>query len=192
MDTAIINGPISKTCSFISVYALGCNKDYTEISPAPNTTIIGGYGFFLENQKLGYRKLELYDPALNDTTFTKTGLNDIEAYTDTVNPKILTLKDSGSTIFTNSGATDTVSFVLPNAAQSKSMDFSFSVLENQELRVYPNNSTDHIRGYDGTLDYTPDGSFIYSSTIGTTGTIHNVNNTWWIMDKRLGNWISND
>lgn len=192
-DIGLQNGPNSKSCSFISVFALGCNTDYTEIAPVRNTTILGGHGDFLENQKLATRKLELYEASFDDTTLVKTGINDIASITDTSDPVLLTLNDSGSTIFTNRDATGAVSFVLPNASFTKSLDFTFSVLENQELRIFPNNDLDHIRGYDGTLDFTFNGdSYIFSSEVGATATIRNVGNTWWIMDRRLGTWSSSD
>ena len=192
-DTGLQNGPNSISCSFISVFALGCNIDYTDIAPTRNTTILGGFGGFLENQKLASRQLSLYDDSFDDTTLVKTGINDVTSITDTNTPQTLTLKDSGSTIFTNRGATGAVSFVLPNAAFTKSLEFTFSVLENQELRIFPNNDTDHIRGYNGTLDFTLDGnSYIFSSEVGATVSIRNIGNAWWIVDRRLGTWASSD
>ena len=192
-DIGVENGPNSIACSFFSVFALGCNTDYVEIAPTRNMTILGGFGYFLNNQQLPNRKLGLYEDAFNDSTFVKTGVADIINSTDSDSPIELTLKDSGSTIFTNKDASGIVSYILPEAAFSKSLDFSFSVLVNQELRIYPNNATDHIRGYDGTLDYTLGGdSYIFSSIPGTSGTIRNVSSSWWIMDKRLGSWSSSD
>jgi len=188
MHTGFINGPQSNSCTFLNAYAIGCTHDYIEHAPTVGTTIIGGSGDFAEDQRLPTRNLRLYEATFDDYTQVSSGIRDIQAYTDTVNPKQLSLAESGSTLFTNKGATGNTLFVLPNAANSKSLEYSFSVIENHEIQIIPDNSLDHIRGYDGTVNYTPDNAYIYSATPGTSGTIHNADNVWWIMDKRVGTW----
>jgi len=188
VETAVLNGPQSRACTFLNTYAIGCTVDYNELAPTSGVTILGGDGDFANDQRLPSRGLKLYAPSFGDYTIAQSGIRDIEKYTDPFVPRQLSLIDSGSTIFTNEGATGIVTFILPNAANTKSLEYTFSVLTPLELRIAPNNSLDSIRGYDGTVNFTPPGSYIYSLTPGTTATLRNVNNSFWIMESRIGTW----
>ena len=188
-ETGFMNGPRSKWCSFFNAYAIGCDHDYVEEAPAQQVTIIGGYGDFVDNQQLPSAGLKLYEASFDQHVSVVTGLRQIEEYTDTVVPRKLDLPDSGSKVFTNKGAQGPVLFVLPNAANSKSEQFSFSVRTGQELRIIPDNARDRILGYDGSTKYTPSGFYIYANKPGATITLHNIDNVFWVVDSRIGDWL---
>jgi hypothetical protein len=188
LDTAVINGPSTNACTFINTYAINCTTDYLERIPASRVTIIGGYGDFANDQRLPSRNLRLYAPNFSDYTTVRTGIQDIERYADIANPRVLSLADSGSTLMTNGDALGPVTFILPEPAFSKSIEFTFVVLEPFELRIVPASNNDLIWGYDGTLTATSNGVSIFSSVPGTTGTLCSIGSNKWFMKNRLGEW----
>lgn len=187
-DIGFINGPRSLSCAFINCYAIGCNNDYIEQAQTTKTTIIGGHGDFSDDQRLPSRNFRLYEPVFDEYTRVTSGVSDIVAYNDTATPKYLTISDAGSTIFTNNGASGSVAFILPNAPNTKSLEYNFSVVSPYTVEIHTENSSDRIRGFDGSLDYTDEGGYIFSSTPGTSITLRNVSNTWWIAEKLTGTW----
>lgn len=188
LDTGIINGPNSISCAFINCYTIGCNNDFIEHEQTRKTTIIGGHGDLSEDQRLPSRNFRLYEPVFDEYTRVTSGVSDIIAYNNISAAKYLTIRDSGSTIFTNNGANGNVAFVLPNAPNTKSLEYNFSVVSPYTIEIHTENSADRIRGYDGSLNHTEGGGYILSSTPGTSITLRNVSNAWWIAEKLTGTW----
>ena len=188
IEKAIINGPNSISCAFINTFAIGCSTDYVPISPSTQTTIIGGYGYFAESQELPTTSVYLFDSSLSKRTKIKSGVREIEHFNDSITPRHLDIEDSGSTLFTNKGATDSVTFILPNAPFAKSLEYQFSVIENTPLVITNIDNIERIRAYDGTSNHTDSNGFIFSSKPGSTISLHNIDNVWWIVDKYTGTW----
>ena len=114
-----------------------------------------------------------------------TAVRPIEMHADSGSSRVLTIADSGK-IFTNKGATGTVTFELPAANYSNSIEFEFHIVEpSYPIQVLPA-SGDLIRPGQTTT------GTVYRSGMGWGQILRlrNVDNTIWSVTHQGGEWQS--
>lgn len=191
MDTAVFQeskvsgGAIAKGNAFYQVHPLGCTTDYKEAGTPPQEQIVlGGTGQFSSMQQLPSSNISA-DHSILGTNRVLTAVRPIEAYFDSTSPRTLSVEDSG-TIFTNRGATGTVTFQLPSANLNFSIEYEFHLSNTgNAIRIQPA-SEDIIRP-----GQTRAGE-IYESGIafGQVLKIRNIDNTNWSILTEQGTWSS--
>ena len=184
-ESAVDGGAIAKGNAFYQIHSLGCTTDYTEIgSPPIKQIVLGGSGYFSDNQQFPNSNIVAEHNILGKNRIL-TAVRPIEAYSDSTTPRILTVQDSG-TIFTNKGATDTVTFNLPPADNSFSFEYEFHLATaGFAIRIQPS-LNDLIRpGQDSNIE-------VYESDIvfGQVLKIRNIDGTTWSTLSEVGAWTS--
>jgi hypothetical protein len=190
METAVLQeskvngGAIAVGNAFYQVHPIGCTTDYQENGTSPDKQIVlGGSGQFSDMQQLPSSNIIAGHQILGNNRIL-TAVRPIEAYTDITSPRILTVIDSGK-IFTNRGASGTVTFNLPAANLSYSVEYEFHLsTPGFAIRILPATG-DIIRPGQTTV-----GS-IYESDVdyGQVLKIRNIDNTTWSILDRQGAWV---
>jgi len=184
-ESSVGGGGVATTNSFIQVFPLGCTNDYVEIGTKPKLqTIIGGQGAFANMQRLSSSDV-FADHAIMGQNRVLTAVRPIEAYADPSTPRVLTVADSGK-VFTNKNATGTVTFVLPAANLSYSVEYEFHLATSgQAIRV-------QTTGGDIIRPGQTQGNKYYQSGLGYGQVlkIRNIDNTTWSVLQKLGQWTS--
>ena len=189
MDTGVLQesgvdgGPDAQYNGFFQVYALGCTTDYVEQgNTVKNQTSLGGQGFFGDTSLLPNSEI-LAEHTIVGQNRVLTAARPIDFHDDSVNPRVLTTKDSGK-IFTNRGATGDVTFQLPAASQNVSLEYEFHLSDpGNRIRVLPATG-DIIRPGQGTTA-TP---YVSDTVYGQVLKLRNIDGTTWSVLVELGTW----
>ena len=182
-ESAVNGGTVAKNNAFIQIFTIGCNIDYQEIGAKPEQQlVIGGEGQLAMEQHLPSSDILADHPIMGENRVL-TAVRPIEAYTNSVIARILTVEDSGR-IFTNRGASNTVTFQLPPANQNFSIEYEFHLSSaGQRIQVLPA-SGDIIRPGQTTAGVT----YMSGTSFGQLLKIRNVDGNMWAVLSQAGSW----
>lgn len=184
-QSGVNGGSVAVSNSFVQTFSMGCTNDYVEEGIPPIfQSVIGGNGDFAENQRLPGNEIFVRNKIVGINRVL-TAVRPIEAYFDTLEPRVLSTEDSGK-IFTNKNAQGTVTFELPPANQGNSMEYEFHLVElGKSIRIQPADG-DLIRpGQTAVSSYYESGG-----SWGTMLKIRNVDGTIWSVIGQHGDWQS--
>jgi hypothetical protein len=184
-ESAVDGGAIATTNSFLQIFCIGCRNDYVEQGATPQLqTVIGGQGMFADMQQLPSSNILAGHPIMGNNRVL-TAVRPIVAYSNSSAPRVLTVADSGK-IFTNKNATGIVTFVLPPANLSNSIEYEFHLATaGNPIRVQTT-SGDIIRPLQTSVNK-------YLQSAGGWGQvlkIRNIDNTIWSVLEMQGKWTS--
>lgn len=184
-ESAVNGGAVATTNAFIQTYFIGCRRDYAEVGTPPvMQTVIGGQGALASTQQFPTSNIQA-DHNIMGRNRVFTAVRPIETHFNSSVDRTLTVADSGK-IFTNRSATGPVTFVLPPANLSHSIEFEFHLATaGYPIRIVPA-AGDLIRP-----GQTSSGKYFQSGTSwGQSLKIRNIDATTWSIISQQGQWAS--
>lgn len=184
-QSGVDGGAVAVSNSFLQVFFMGCNRNHVLEGMTPKQQLVlGGYGPFSDTQQLPTSNI-FADHAIMGNNRVLTASRPIEAYADPSQPRILTTIDSGK-IFTNRGASGTVTFHLPPANLNNSLEYEFHLATpGQRIRVLPAMG-DIIRPGQTTTNR----HYESGSSYGQVLKIRNIDGTIWSVEAQQGTWTT--